>query len=136
LIIVDASVAVQWVADEATSLLSDTLLDREDLIAPDFMLVEAANALYRKVFVGDLSQEQARAGLEFIRDKVDLRALNIDLLDRAIALANEMNHPVYDCLYLALAEHTSALVVTYDRELLDRARYYKHESLVTQLPLP
>ena len=136
MIIVDASVAVQWVAEEATSTLSDTLLERDDLIAPDFMLIEAANALYRKVFVGDLSQQQARAGLEFIRDKVDLWAVTIELLDRAIGLANEMHHPVYDCLYLALAEHTQALLVTYDQELLERARYHKYEKLVTDLPLP
>ena len=59
----------------------------------------------------------------------------MDLLDRAIALANEMNHPVYDCLYLALAERDGTLVVTYDQELLDRARYHKHDQLVTKLPI-
>jgi predicted nucleic acid-binding protein len=135
LIIVDASVTVQWVVDEDTSALSDTLLTRTDLAAPDFMLVEAANALYRKVFVGDVSEAQAAAGLQYIRDKVELLPATVNRLSRAIHFANEMNHPVYDCLYVALAEETSSRLVTYDRELRNRANHHGYGTLFADLPL-
>ena len=136
MIVVDASVAVQWVADEDTSELSETLLSRNDLIAPDLLLVEVANALYRKVFVGDISEQHAALGLAFVRDKVDLLGATVDRLSRAIAFANEMNHPVYDCLYLVIAEEMDARVATYDQELISRARYPGKGALIAELPLP
>jgi predicted nucleic acid-binding protein len=135
LIVVDASVAVQWVAKESTSELSETLLSRSDLIAPDLLLVEAANALYRKVFVGDISHPHATAGLEYIRDKVALLPVTIPILSQAIELSVAMNHAVYDCIYLVIAESTGSLLVTYDQELRDHATYHGHGGLITDLPL-
>jgi len=41
---------------------------------------------------------------------------------RAFALAHELDHPVYDCVYLALAEVEDARLVTADRRLLARLR--------------
>jgi predicted nucleic acid-binding protein len=35
-----------------------------------------------------------------------------DLHQRASVLARQTNHPVYDCAYLALAEHTGFELVT------------------------
>jgi predicted nucleic acid-binding protein len=136
LIVVDASVAVQWVAKESTSELSMTLLTRPDLIAPELLLTEAANALYRKVFVGDVSHAQAVAGLEFIRDRPSLLPVTVPVLSRAIELANEMNHAVYDCVYLTIAENSGGKLVTYDQELRDRAEWKGHGSLIVDLPLP
>jgi predicted nucleic acid-binding protein len=39
----------------------------------------------------------------------------IDLLDRAFSLSLDLDHPIYDCLYLALALDTDARLVTADR---------------------
>lgn len=133
---VDASVAVKWIAQENESELSDTLLSRTDLIAPDFMLVEVANALRRKVYEGDVSAEQAKAGLKFIRDKVALRPLDPAILDRGLDLSVDMYHPVYDCIYLALAEAENAMLVTYDFELVGRAAEHGLSGLIADLPLP
>lgn len=35
----------------------------------------------------------------------------------ALALACHLNHPVYDCLYLALARREAALLLTADQRL-------------------
>jgi predicted nucleic acid-binding protein len=135
LIVVDTSVAVQWVVDEDTSSQSEALLSRSDLAAPDLLLIEAANALYRKVFVGDVSQEQAVAGLEFIRDKLELLSVPVPMLGRAIAMANERNHAVYDCAYLAIAEANSTSAFTRDRDLRRMARSHGLGHLVSEPPL-
>lgn len=58
MIIVDASVAVQWIAEEDTSALSDELLSRDDLTAPELLQIEVANALRRKVWVGDMGLDR------------------------------------------------------------------------------
>jgi predicted nucleic acid-binding protein len=135
LIVVDASVAVQWIAREATSELSDTLLARSDLVAPDFMQLEVANALRRKVYLGEVSADHARAGLSFIRDKVAMRSLSASLLDRALELSVLMYHPIYDWLYVALAEPEGPLV-TFDEELKYRAKEHGFAGLLAELPLP
>ncbi len=135
MIIVDASVAVQWIAEEDTSALSDTLLERFDLTAPELLVIEVANALRRKVFVGDISMEQAKAGLRFIREKVATVDVTNEVLDRSLELAQAMYHPIYDCIYLALAEQQRGRLVTYDQELIDRARGQGLGALLAELPL-
>ena len=42
------------------------------------------------------------------------------LLDAAIALAYELKHPVYDCLYLALADSLETAVVTADQKFANK----------------
>lgn len=44
------------------------------------------------------------------------------LLNRALTLADRLAHPVYDCVYLALAEHERATLITGDERLLARLR--------------
>jgi len=126
---------VQWIAEEDTSSLSETLLTRSDLVAPDLLLIEVANALRRKVYVGDISIDHAKAGLQFIREKVQLERTSAEILDRALELAELMYHPVYDCIYLAMAERSKTILVTYDQELQERASEQGLASLLAGLPL-
>ncbi|MDF2781136.1 MAG: PilT protein domain protein, partial [Geminicoccaceae bacterium] len=42
------------------------------------------------------------------------------LASRAMMLALELDHPVYDCFYLALAESEQSAMLTADRRLLAR----------------
>jgi predicted nucleic acid-binding protein len=113
-IVIDASVAVKWVLSEADSDAADALLD-QDLMAPSIWLAEAANVLWRKARTGEITTEQANARLsELLRAPV--ASLPIEPhLEPALRLAMGMGHPVYDCIYLALALHHRAQVVTADR---------------------
>ena len=126
---------MQWIAEEDTSSLSETLLTRADLVAPDLLLIEVANALRRKVYVGDISIDHAKAGLQFIREKVQLERTSAEILDSALELAELMYHPVYDCIYLAMAERSKTILVTYDQELQERASEQGLASLLAGLPL-
>ena len=42
-------------------------------------------------------------------------------VDRALKLATEIGHPVYDCVYLAIAVHHDTHVVTADRRFATAA---------------
>ena len=42
------------------------------------------------------------------------------LAPRAVVLSRLLNHPAYDCFYLALAEQRRTTLITADRRLLDR----------------
>lgn len=112
-VVVDASVALKWVLDEPGKEAADALLE-EELIAPELWLLEAANALWRRARRGEISAEEAQERLaELFNAPVTTSAIENDLL-AAAELANVLGHPVYDCLYLALAIRENTHVVTAD----------------------
>ena len=112
-VVIDASVALKWVLDEPGKDAAELLLD-EELIAPSLWLLEAANALWRRVRRGEITGEEATERLaELFNAPVTTVPIESDLV-AAAELANALNHPVYDCLYLALAIREGAYVVTAD----------------------
>jgi predicted nucleic acid-binding protein len=113
-LVVDASVALKWVLAEPGQAAADALLD-DDLIAPSLWLLEAANALWRRNLRGELSVGEAEERLsELFNAPVTSIPIEEDLA-AAAALAQRLGHPVYDCLYLALAIREQTYVVTADR---------------------
>jgi predicted nucleic acid-binding protein len=113
-VVVDASVALKWVFDEPESEAAVALRD-EDLIAPVLWLVEAANALWRRIRIGDVTTREA---VECFSELANAPVASLAMepyLDRALELATEIGHPVYDCVYLALALHHDTHVVTADQ---------------------
>ena len=115
---VDASVAVKWLFTEEHSKVARQLLaPRIVLHAPDFLLIEAANVIWKKVRRQEIPD--ARPYLEELArmsDAVVLRPSS-ELVQRAAALGLQLNHPVYDCVYLACAEAEAAPLVTADDRL-------------------
>jgi len=126
---------LQWIVKETDSPYSEALLARSDLIGPELLVIEVANVLRRKIEVGDTTRTQATEGLRLIATSVDIRSLQSDWLERALEIAVGMSHPIYDCLYLAMAEFSGARLVTRDRELMVRAERLGLGALVTTLPL-
>ena len=116
-LVVDASVAIKWVVAEDGHPSALALPDVSDLVAPDFILVETANIMWKKVRRGELVRDQAVSGLSFIRDAFGLLVSQVELIDRAFRLSLELDHPTYDCLYIACAELRRARLLTADRRL-------------------
>ena len=113
-LVVDASVALKWVLYEPGREAADALRD-EVLMAPAFWLTEAANALWWRVQQGQLERSLACTLLsELATAPVESVPADLDLAN-ALQLACELRHPVYDCLYLALAIRRDTVVVTADR---------------------
>lgn len=113
-LVVDASVALKWVLAESGQAAADALLD-EDLIAPSLWLLEAANALWRRNLRGELSVGEAEERLSELFNAPVTSIPIEDDLSMAAVLAQRLGHPVYDCLYLALAVREQTQVVTADR---------------------
>jgi predicted nucleic acid-binding protein len=122
-VVIDASVALKWVLDEPGGEAADALLN-EELVAPALWLLEAANALWRRTRRGELTAVEARERLaELFNAPVAAIAIERDLA-AAADLADLLDHPVYDCLYLAAAIREEAFVVTADirfHEAVDRS---------------
>jgi predicted nucleic acid-binding protein len=121
MIIVDASVAVKWVLPETDSGPAVALREAGDLIAPSLVIAEIGNALWKSVLRGDVDKSDASAALQIAVGHFE-RIVPIDqLATRALELAVDLRHPIYDCLYLALAERERAPIVSADAKLLSAA---------------
>jgi predicted nucleic acid-binding protein len=117
-VVVDASIAVLWFANEPDRWGAERLLHSESaLLAPDFMAIESANAWWKKARRHEMEPADVDQAV------TNLLALGIAwvsanaLLGPATRLAMELGHPVYDCLYLALAASQSASLATADDRL-------------------
>ena len=121
IIVVDASVAVKWVIPEVLSDQAESLRGRADrLLAPDLLLPEAANALWKKLTRGEITAREAAQAIDLLMQSgLDLRPSG-PLLGRALTLARRLRHPVYDCIYLALTQAEGATLITADQRLLAR----------------
>ena len=118
--IVDASVAFKWlVREEATDAALD-LLDRGDLMAPHLILSEIGNALWKKA-----RREQFDPAVSLAEDLARLPDYVILVADtpfmgRALEMAYQLAHPIYDCVYLAAAEYFDVRLVTADQRFLHK----------------
>lgn len=120
---VDASVAVQWFAREPGSEASAALVEgNQPLVAPDIMPLEVANALWKKLRHGDVPAADLQPAVTRILASDITLVPTLTLLERAVRLAVEINHPVYDCVYLVLAEERGAPLASIDERLRAAAR--------------
>lgn len=119
---VDSNVVVKWFI---TELLSDAarvlLTPRIDLYAPDILLTDCANTIWKKFHKNEIPDPQPYFDeLANLPDIVTLLP-GTDLTSRAAWTAAELDHPVYDCLYLACSEATGSVLVTADRQFAQAA---------------
>lgn len=131
-IVIDSSVALKWVLDEPESEAA-LALRSDELIAPSFWLAEAANALWRHARLGQISAAEAQ---ELFIDLTGAPVVSLPIephVRQALGLAIEMDHPIYDCLYLAAALHHRTEVVTADRRFASAVARSAHAGRVRLL---
>jgi predicted nucleic acid-binding protein len=133
-LVVDASVAIKWLIDEPDSELADRLLDgAHDFMAPELIIPEVLSAAWKRRRLGEIADAQFDGIVIRILDGlISCRSLQ-SLALRAAAIARELDHPVYDCFYLALAEAEEAPLVTSDRRLVAVVRGTPWARRVSQL---
>jgi predicted nucleic acid-binding protein len=134
-LVVDTSVAVKWVVPEFGQPEDDTELALEMLdhamIAPDCIVGEFANALFKKVQRQEIGEQQARAAVGILTDIVDV-APSPPLIAAAFELSLQLVHPVHDCMFLALALETNRMLVTADMKFVEKCvRLLPHPPLVS-----
>jgi predicted nucleic acid-binding protein len=122
--VIDASVALKWFLREEDSegadiLFDAFLLDKIRLLAPDVLLLEVANALWKQaVLLQRLRTQEASAIFhDFLTLPLNLQATN-PLASDALELAIRLRHPVYDTLYCAHALAHDCEFVTADKVLV------------------
>lgn len=121
--VVDASVACKWFFDEDLSSEARVLASSDAVFsAPDLILTECANAVWRRVVSKTVSRAHARAFLKALPQWFESLVPSAQLHETAFEMACVLEHPVYDCQYLALAESEGGRLVTADRAFAGRVR--------------
>lgn len=130
--VIDASVAIKWVVEEPGTQQALALLPHR-LLAPDLLVAECANILWKKVRRGEISAAEAALAARLLaRADVDLMPMR-PLLEQATRFAIALDHPAYDCVYLALADVSDCTFVTADAAFARKARAAGMASAVTVL---
>jgi predicted nucleic acid-binding protein len=122
--VIDAGVVVKWFIPEVDSALAHQLLTRylhgiDTPVAPDLLISECANVLWRRCRQGDITPAEATESV------ADLLTLNVplvpatSLVQSALQLALHHQRPVYDALYLALAQERQCALLTADERFFN-----------------
>jgi predicted nucleic acid-binding protein len=122
--VVDASVAAKWVvAEPGSDAARRVLAAKGPLIAPDLLVAEVGNVLWKKAGRGLVGTDQAREALVWLPELFDRLFDAAALAPRAIEIAIAYAEPLSDCLYVALAELAGpdCRLVTADRGLRELA---------------
>jgi predicted nucleic acid-binding protein len=120
-LVVDASVAVRWLLALDDADRADVALQSgARLIAPDLVIAEISNAIWKAVVFATVPAEMATDAVRESPRFFDELIPSIELKDRALQIAIDLRHPVYDCFYLALAEQRECQMITADGRLLSR----------------
>ena len=132
--VVDASVAAKWFLREPLHDQALALLDHVELLAaPDLIVTEVANIAWKKAVRGDIGRAQAQAMAAAIRHYLPTLQPSTELAEHAFDIALALNHPVYDCLYVACAEAAGGVLVTADQALCEAMRETAFAPLVRNL---
>lgn len=117
-LIVDASIAIKWVVEEEGTEAAVDLRSRFRFAAPELLIPECANILWKKTQRGELMRDEAILAARLL-ERSGIAFLSMaGLLERATSLAIELSHPAYDCAYLAAAVQTGSRFATADDRLL------------------
>jgi predicted nucleic acid-binding protein len=119
-LVIDATIAIKWVVEEPGTRQA-LGLSRHALLAPDLLVAECANILWKKTRRNELSEDEAFLAAR-LAARADLElAPTRPLLERAARIAVALDHPAYDCVHVALAEFRGCEFVTTDMALVRKA---------------
>jgi predicted nucleic acid-binding protein len=127
--VIDASIAVKWVVDEDGTREALTLRQKANVIAAELLVAECANSLWNKVQRNELLKEEALLAARLLQGvEIELRPMR-SLFETATRISIEINHPAYDCVYLALAGVSKCQFVTADQRFLHKLHQGRHRTL-------
>ena len=131
--VVDTSVAIKWIVDEEDSAKAE-LLQGADMVAPALFRIEAGNVLRTLAAKHILANDRAIDLFLFLQT-APVTIIDADeLLERrALDLALALEHPIYDCVYLALAERTDRRLITADRRFIKALSGTEHAARLLAL---
>ncbi len=129
--VVDASVAFSLHLNGPRAKIAAGALAESDItLAPDLIVSEVTNAAWVTTRAGMITEDEGAAIVSLLSSHLTRIVTTTSLAPRAYEIAIELDHPAYDCMYLALAEQESAVLVTFERRFEAAVRKTKWAALV------
>lgn len=133
MVVVDTSIAYKWVREEDTRHLSLELLynflsGKEQVIVPDLLLYELANALSSKTELNLKDIEEAWS--LFIDLNVSIFTPTPLFLKKCLRFAKKYQVTIYDAAYAVLAKEKKCDLITADSQFVSQVNlpFVKHLS--------
>jgi predicted nucleic acid-binding protein len=130
-VVMDASVLIKLYIRELGSADAEQAVKAADLIlAPDLLLPETANVIWKYVRRGELAPVDANAILDDILQMPIRITPSLELIEVALRIAVETDRTIYDSLYIALAMHANAILISADERLVNALATTRYASLI------
>lgn len=126
-LIVDSGVAVKWIIEEPDSTVADQILQSYQqsqvaFYAPDLILPEVGNIIWKKVIFSGLDISDAKAAITKF-DSIPFELIDSSsLFDDAFSISVSFKRTFYDSLYLAAANDLECDLVTADERLYNSVK--------------
>ncbi len=105
------------------------LRQKAKLIAPELLIAECANILWKKVQRGELLKDEALLAARLLQGaEIELVPTRL-LFEAATRISIEIDHPAYHCLYLALALEKKCQFVTADKRFVRKLHQGRQHTL-------
>lgn len=134
--VLDASVILKWVVqekdnDQALRLREEFYAGDREIIVPDLLLFEVANALrYNPSF----TEKDIKEAIKTLFDiGIKIVTPTYSLLAKTVELAKSLDVTCYDATYLALAEELGFEFITADEKFYRKA--HKNQALKSSVRL-
>lgn len=122
-LVADASALVKCLVEEPGSPEAVHIMrEATNIVAPDLVYAECANALWKRARRGALSGVDTETALARLTEYPMSSLPLADLTADALGIALRFDHSIYDCYYVAAAIQTGHTLVTADRVLAEIAR--------------
>ena len=121
--IVDSNIVAKWLLPEPDSNRARALIAPEyKLRAPDLLMPELANVLWKGARRGDLTTAESGELLKkFLQEHIDVTVRLLPsrlVIKQALMIAATERHSIYDCIYVALAVQSRCVLITADDRLV------------------
>ncbi len=124
-LVLDSSVVIKWFSDEnatdkALAIREGYINGKIEIVVPDLLLYEIANALgYNKALE---AKDVKEAVDSIIKLGIDIAVPTKEVIDLAISFAFEYNITAYDAYFLSLASLLKFVCVTADEKLYNKVK--------------
>ena len=120
-LVLDASVATKMFLEVPGHKQALAIADTSKFLAPRLILTETSNALWKYVRRGDVSVVDAQDAVRQLNNWVTIID-DFNVVSQALKLACDLDHPVYNCTYLAIARMKALPLLTADKRLIKLAK--------------
>jgi predicted nucleic acid-binding protein len=133
-VVIDASVLIKlYLAEPGSSEAGRAVNAADPILAPDLLLPETADVLWKYVRRSELSPAEANEILgDILQMPIQITASQ-ELIEPALRIAVETDRTVYDSLYIALAVQADTVLLTADERLANAiaaTQYTSHLRLI------